>query len=90
VRVVEPPVALGYAVHFDPVPAQIIDSLAPGVRTSRMTLKWLHEMTTADAERLIPLPDEFTFEKGAAFPLQGMTAHYLIHEFRRPVPGAQI
>ena len=41
----------------------------------------------ADAERLIPLPDEFTFEEGAAFPLQGMTAHYLIHEFRRPVPG---
>jgi len=32
-------------------------------------------------------PDEFTFEEGAAFPLQGMTAHYLIHEFRQPVPG---
>jgi NADPH2:quinone reductase len=45
------------------------------------------EAILADAERLIPLPDEFTFEQGAAFPLQGMTAHYLIHEFRRPVPG---
>jgi NADPH2:quinone reductase len=37
--------------------------------------------------RLIPLPDEFTFEMGAAFPLQGMTAHYLIHEFRKPKAG---
>jgi len=46
------------------------------------------EAILADAERLIPLPDEFTFEEGAAFPLQGMTAHYLIHEFRRPGPGS--
>jgi hypothetical protein len=30
---------LSYAVHFDPVPAQIIDFLAPRVRTSRMTSK---------------------------------------------------
>jgi NADPH:quinone reductase len=46
------------------------------------------EAKLADAQRLIPLPDEFTFEEGAAFPLQGMTAHYLIHEFRQPVPGS--
>jgi NADPH:quinone reductase len=42
------------------------------------------EAVVADASRLIPLPDEFTFEQGAAFPLQGMTAHYLIHECRNP------
>ena len=48
------------------------------------------EAILADAERLIPLPEEFTFEEGAAFPLQGMTAHYLIHEFRRPVPGSVV
>jgi NADPH2:quinone reductase len=45
------------------------------------------EAVIADAGRLIPLPDEFTFEMGAAFPLQGMTAHYLIHEFRKPKAG---
>ncbi|HZP32027.1 MAG TPA: quinone oxidoreductase [Candidatus Acidoferrales bacterium] len=45
------------------------------------------EAVVADASRLIPLPDEFTFEQGAAFPLQGMTAHYLIHEFRKLKPG---
>lgn len=45
------------------------------------------EAIVADADRLIPLPDDFTFEQGAAFPLQGMTAHYLIHEFRMPKAG---
>jgi NADPH2:quinone reductase len=45
------------------------------------------EAVIVDADRLIPLPDDFSFEQGAAFPLQGMTAHYLIHEFRKPAPG---
>lgn len=45
------------------------------------------EYTVIDAARLIPLPEELSFEQGAAFPLQGMTAHYLIHEFRKPKPG---
>jgi NADPH:quinone reductase len=45
------------------------------------------EACLVDAERLIPLPDDFTFEQGAAFPLQGMTAQYLIHEFRPVRPG---
>jgi NADPH2:quinone reductase len=40
--------------------------------------------------RLIPLPDELTFEQGAAFPLQGMTAQYLIHEFHKVKPGETV
>ncbi|HEX9021464.1 MAG TPA: zinc-binding dehydrogenase, partial [Nitrospirota bacterium] len=40
-----------------------------------------------DSDRLIALPEEFSFEQGAAFPLQGMTAHYLLHDFRKPKPG---
>jgi NADPH2:quinone reductase len=45
------------------------------------------EYTTIDAGQLILLPGEMSFEQGAAFPLQGMTAHYLIHDFRKPKPG---
>ncbi len=45
------------------------------------------EASLVSTDRLIPLPDDFTFEEGAAFPMQGMTAHYLIHEFRKPGPG---
>ena len=45
------------------------------------------EASLVRADRLIPLPDDISFEQGAAFPLQGMAAHYLIHEFRLPGPG---
>ena len=45
------------------------------------------EYTVIDANRLIRLPEGLSFEQAAAFPLQGMTAHYLIHEFRKPKPG---
>jgi NADPH2:quinone reductase len=41
------------------------------------------EQILVKAEHLIPLPPELSFEQGAAFPLQGMTAHYLLHEFRK-------
>jgi len=45
------------------------------------------EAVVVDVDRLIPLPDDFSFEQGATFPLQGMTAHYLIHEYRTPKAG---
>jgi NADPH2:quinone reductase len=45
------------------------------------------EYAAISAARLIPLPDKLSFTDGAAFPLQGMTAHYLLHEFRTIKPG---
>jgi NADPH2:quinone reductase len=45
------------------------------------------QRSLVQADSLIPLPEVLSFEQGTAFPLQGMTAHYLIHEFRRPKPG---
>lgn len=45
------------------------------------------EASVVRADSLIPLPPDFSFEQGAAFPLQGMTAHYLLHEFRKIKPG---
>lgn len=44
------------------------------------------ERNLIPAQDLIPLPADLSFEEGAAFPLQGMTAHYLIHEFRKVKP----
>ena len=48
------------------------------------------QATNADAKSLIPLPEELSFEQGAAFPLQGMTAHYLLHEFHKIKPGQTV
>jgi NADPH2:quinone reductase len=42
------------------------------------------------ADALIPLPDDFSWETGASFPLQGMTAHYLLHEFRALKAGETV
>jgi len=74
----------------------VVESVGEGVQnvkpTDRVAFTGLPgayaEAMLADAERLIPLPEEFTFEEGAAFPLQGMTAHYLVHEFRKLGPGS--
>lgn len=41
------------------------------------------EEALVKADHLILLPSDLSFEQGASFPLQGMTAHYLIHEFRK-------
>lgn len=45
------------------------------------------EAIVAPAERLIPIPPGFSFEQAAAFPLQGITAHYLVHEFHHIKSG---
>lgn len=65
-----------------------VTSFKPGDRVA-----YVHEPGTyaeaslARVDHLIPLPPDFSFEQGAAFPLQGMTAHYLIHEFRKIQPN---
>jgi NADPH2:quinone reductase len=48
------------------------------------------EYAAVKASQLIPLPDEISFVQAAAFPLQGMTAHYLVHEFYNIKPGDNI
>jgi NADPH2:quinone reductase len=44
------------------------------------------EYTVINEDQLIALPKAMSFIDGAAFPLQGMTAHYLLHDFRRLKP----
>ncbi len=48
------------------------------------------EKCVVPAAALIPIPAEMPFEVAAAFPLQGMTAHYLLHEFRHLKPGETV
>jgi NADPH2:quinone reductase len=48
------------------------------------------EKSLVKADSLIPLPQDISFEEGAAIPLQGMTAHYLLHEFHPVKAGENI
>lgn len=41
-------------------------------------------------DRLIKVPEKLSFEEAAAFPLQGMTAHYLLHEFYHIKPKSSV
>lgn len=65
-----------------------VDNVKPGDRVAfARQPKTYAEACVVPVDSLIALPDEVSFEQGAAFPLQGLTAHYLIHEFRKPRPG---
>jgi NADPH2:quinone reductase len=66
-----------------------IEAVGPGVKDFKKgdRIAFLHEpgayaeYALVNEEHLILLPSNFSFIEGAAFPLQGMTAHYLLHEF---------
>ena len=75
--------------------AGVVEAVGEGVTTVKLGDRVAYagqpgayaEASLVQAESLIPLPDWLSFEQGAAFPLQGMTAQYLIHEFRQPKSG---
>jgi len=75
--------------------AGIIDAVGDGVKEFKPGdrvaytghLGTYAEASVVPARKLIPLPIDLSFEQGAAFPLQGMTAHYLLHEYRVLRPG---
>ena len=48
------------------------------------------EKVVIDAERAIPLPDDISFKVAAAMTAQGMTAHYLMNEFRPVTEGTTV
>jgi NADPH2:quinone reductase len=75
--------------------AGVVEAVGPGVTSAKPGDRVAYarepgsyaEASVVPADSLIPLPDDMPFEQAAAFPMQGLTAHYLIHEFRRPAPG---
>jgi NADPH:quinone reductase len=48
------------------------------------------EFAVASAERVVPIPDDVTFEQAAAALLQCMTAHYLSRSAYRIQPGDEV
>src|SRR5580693_8518783 len=48
------------------------------------------EFVAVPASRLLSVPDDLDLVLAAALPLQGMTAHYLLHDFVPVGPGATV
>lgn len=68
--------------------AGVVDALGSGVEDVQvgdrvafaMVPETYAEYVVLDAAKTAPLPDDVSSEQGAAIMLQGMTAHYLVHD----------
>lgn len=68
-----------------------VSGFAVGDRVSYcMTMGSFAEARTIPADRLIKLPDHTSEETAAASTLQGLTAHYLLHESYAVQPGEKV
>jgi len=78
--------------------AGIVEEVGPGVSMFKTGDRVMYtsglggyaQAANVPADVLIALPDKFSFVEGAALPLQGMTAHYLITEFHQIKPGETV
>jgi NADPH:quinone reductase-like Zn-dependent oxidoreductase len=76
----KPPCVVGYEV------AGVVDAVASGVVATRLGNRVVattrfggqSELVVVPAANVFPLPDEWSFEEGAAFPVVYLTAHHML------------
>ena len=66
------------------------DAGLAGRRVALIGQKCYAEYTVAPAASLMPLPDEVSFDEGAAFPIQSLTAYHLLFTMDRARPGMTV
>jgi NADPH:quinone reductase len=67
-----------------------VQGLKPGMRVAGIGLKAYAEYSLVYANQIIPLPDSVSFAEGAAFPIQTMTAWFMIHTCHHMTPGQTV
>lgn len=67
-----------------------VTDLKPGMRVAAFTVKSYADYCQAPAPMVIPLPDAVSFEHGAAFPIQVMTAYHMLHTADSTGPGKTV
>ena len=67
-----------------------VDSELAGRRVAFRGQRCYAEYATVPAQGLIALPDQISFEVGAAFPLQGLTAYHLLYTMDHVRPGMTV
>lgn len=83
-----PPWILGYEGAGEIVSAPEGSGLRPGQRVGFADSPFANaELCAVDVSRLIPLPDDTSFETAAGCLLQGLTAQYLCHDSYAVRPG---
>jgi NADPH2:quinone reductase len=67
-----------------------VQGLKPGMRIAAVGLKAYAEYALFYANQVIPLPDFISFEEGAAFPIQTLTAWFMLHTSHQTTPGQTV
>jgi NADPH2:quinone reductase len=68
-----------------------VTSLAPGDRVTTAQAKRAYaELFVANADLVVRVPEHVDLDVAAAFPLQGLTAHYLATSSAKPQPGETV
>lgn len=77
----DPPWIAGYEAAGEVVSVQGDSALKPGDRVAFADSPYANaELVSVPLVKIIPLPDDISFEVGAALLLQGLTAHYLVRD----------
>jgi NADPH:quinone reductase len=64
-----------------------VPNLKPGMRVAGMGSRTYAEYALIPAVQAIPIPDSMSFDDGAAFPAQVLTAWHLLHTAHHTTPG---
>ena len=67
-----------------------VTDLKVGQRVAAFTVKSYAEYCQAPAPMVIPLPDNVSFNDGAAFPIQVLTAYHMLHTADTTGPGKTV
>ena len=67
-----------------------VTDLKPGMRVTSITLKAYAEYCLIRPSQTLPLPDFISFEEGAAFPIQVLTAWHILHTSHQTTPGQTV
>jgi NADPH:quinone reductase len=67
-----------------------VNGLSVGQRVAAIGAKAYSEYMVARASQVIPIPDHVSFDEGAAYPIQVLTAWHIIHSSHNTGPGTTV
>lgn len=67
-----------------------VTHVKPGMRVAAIGTKTYAEYCTVSGAQVMPLPDHVSFEEGAAFPIQTLTAYHMLHTSHQTTPGQTV
>jgi len=67
-----------------------VTHVKPGMRVTAIGTKTYAEYCTVSGAQVIPLPEHVSFEEGAAFPIQTLTAYHMLHTSHQTTPGQTV